>query len=164
MLETRKYNVSETGSVSVLRWVGKARTQLGPFERANPNRMGRMDRLGNTTGFRSNYEYRCSLVISTKWRGEHQSRSQHLKERKPFALAGTGVRVPLGFPVVILTELSWFLMHLAIIIIITTLIICVGWGSMLQAGRSRVRVRMKWIFLIYLILPAALRFWNRLSL
>jgi type IV secretory pathway VirB2 component (pilin) len=32
----------------------------------------------------------------------------------------------------------------------------VVWGIMLEAGRSRVRVAMNWIFSIYLILPAAL--------
>jgi hypothetical protein len=49
--------------------------------------------------------------------------------------------------------------------------VCVGargsvvdWGTMLQTGRSRVRVSMKWIFLIELILPAALLPWNWLSL
>jgi hypothetical protein len=35
ILETRKHDVSETGSVSVLRWRGKTPTQLGPLERAN---------------------------------------------------------------------------------------------------------------------------------
>jgi hypothetical protein len=29
----------------------------------------------------------------------------------------------------------------------------VGWGTMLQAGRSRIRVQMRWIFSIYLIQP-----------
>jgi hypothetical protein len=38
ILETRKHEVSETGSVSVLRWEGeKTPTQLGPLERANLN-------------------------------------------------------------------------------------------------------------------------------
>jgi hypothetical protein len=32
----KKHNVSETGSVSVLRW-GKTPILLGPLERANPN-------------------------------------------------------------------------------------------------------------------------------
>jgi hypothetical protein len=36
ILENRKHNVSETGSVSILKWGGvKAPTQLGPLERAN---------------------------------------------------------------------------------------------------------------------------------
>jgi hypothetical protein len=34
ILETRKHNVSETGSVSVLRCGGKTPTQLGPLDRA----------------------------------------------------------------------------------------------------------------------------------
>jgi hypothetical protein len=40
----------------------------------------------------------------------------------------------------------------------------VGWGTMLQAGRSWYWLLMRWIFSIYLILPAALRPWGRLSL
>jgi hypothetical protein len=37
ILETRKRNVSETGSVSILEWERKTPTQLGPSERANLN-------------------------------------------------------------------------------------------------------------------------------
>jgi hypothetical protein len=39
MWKTKKYhNVSETGSVSVLRWMGQDKpTQLGPLERASLN-------------------------------------------------------------------------------------------------------------------------------
>jgi hypothetical protein len=37
ILETRKHNVSETGSVSVLRWREETPILLGPLERANLN-------------------------------------------------------------------------------------------------------------------------------
>jgi hypothetical protein len=37
ILETRKQDVSETGSVSVLRWGRKTPTQLSPLERTNLN-------------------------------------------------------------------------------------------------------------------------------
>jgi hypothetical protein len=39
ILKTRKHNVSETGSVSVLRWMGETLTLLVPLERANVNHM-----------------------------------------------------------------------------------------------------------------------------
>jgi hypothetical protein len=37
ILNTRERNVSETGSISILRWQVKAHTQLGLLERANHN-------------------------------------------------------------------------------------------------------------------------------
>jgi hypothetical protein len=40
----------------------------------------------------------------------------------------------------------------------------VGGGTMLQVGISRVRVPMRWIFLIDLIIPAAPLFGGRFSL
>jgi hypothetical protein len=40
----------------------------------------------------------------------------------------------------------------------------VGWGTMLQAGRLWDQVPMRWIFSIYLILPATLWTWGQLSL
>jgi hypothetical protein len=45
ILETRKHNVSETGSVSVLSWGGETPTLLGLVERANHNHWGR-NRVG----------------------------------------------------------------------------------------------------------------------
>jgi hypothetical protein len=47
ILETTKHNVSETGSISVLRrW--KTPTQLGPLERANLNQWARSSGEGET--------------------------------------------------------------------------------------------------------------------
>jgi hypothetical protein len=40
----------------------------------------------------------------------------------------------------------------------------VGWGTMLQAGRSQAQIPMRCIFSIYLILPATLWSWCQLSL
>jgi hypothetical protein len=40
----------------------------------------------------------------------------------------------------------------------------VGWGTMLQAGRSWVRIPIRWTFSTDLILPAALRSWGLLTL
>jgi hypothetical protein len=38
VVDKKSHNVSETGSVSVLRWMGQANpTQLGPLERASLN-------------------------------------------------------------------------------------------------------------------------------
>jgi hypothetical protein len=37
ILTTRKHNISETGSVSALKWGGETPTLLGPLERANLN-------------------------------------------------------------------------------------------------------------------------------
>jgi hypothetical protein len=37
ILESRKHDVSETASVSILRWGGKTPTQSGPLERAKLN-------------------------------------------------------------------------------------------------------------------------------
>jgi hypothetical protein len=38
VVDKKSYNVSETGSVSVLRWMGQDNpTQLGPLERASLN-------------------------------------------------------------------------------------------------------------------------------
>jgi hypothetical protein len=44
---TKNHSVSETGSVSVLRWMGQGRpTQLGPLERASLNHW-KMDKVQN---------------------------------------------------------------------------------------------------------------------
>jgi hypothetical protein len=40
ILETRKHNGLETGSVSVFGWVGKTSALFGPLERANLNDLG----------------------------------------------------------------------------------------------------------------------------
>jgi hypothetical protein len=40
----------------------------------------------------------------------------------------------------------------------------VGWGTVPRAGMSRDRVAMRWIFLVYIILPAPLWPWGWLSL
>jgi hypothetical protein len=42
ILENRKHNVSETGSVSVHRWRGEATYSLGPLDRANLNHWTRL--------------------------------------------------------------------------------------------------------------------------
>jgi hypothetical protein len=73
ILKNRKHDVSETASVSVLRWGGKTPTELGPLERANldwdskgPLRWG-----GKTpTQISSFYGAQLSLVFLTHLRTE----------------------------------------------------------------------------------------------
>jgi hypothetical protein len=61
--ETREYNVSETGSVSVLRWgVGETPTLLGPLERANLNHWTNPVILSIT------YHHQNPLECTCKWK------------------------------------------------------------------------------------------------
>jgi hypothetical protein len=71
-----KHDVSETGSVSVLRWKGKTSTQLGPLERASLNHWTALSDLhsylipwdqGNSEGdnkkiYNENYDKACTCV------------------------------------------------------------------------------------------------------
>jgi hypothetical protein len=49
ILGNAKYDVSETGCVSLIRWGGKTPLQLGPLERANLNRWTQLKRCLNPT-------------------------------------------------------------------------------------------------------------------
>jgi hypothetical protein len=64
---TKDHNVSETGSISVLRWMGQGRpTQLGPSERASLNHWTHPPEDGDRSSLRNVVVF-CKTSTTRRW-------------------------------------------------------------------------------------------------
>jgi hypothetical protein len=87
---TKNHNVSETGSVSVLRWMGQDRpTQVGPLERASLDHMDYRSSLRKVVIFCHIYQTMDKVQNKPYSSVQHTSSSESFKvyEEKDFSLS-----------------------------------------------------------------------------